>query len=215
MLPKIPMAGVALSSLLFTSSGCAASNRTRPEDMTVAEHREAARKDASASERASRSARAGGRSALSNRMLAESLSSRSAEHAAAADARVKQVSDLCQGTESIPALEAASITSIQPIVEADAPRSRGYLPVSLKGARIFTWAPAGLPADSLAAALRCEAARAGSGLDADSRSPLTVNTASSTVIQKGSRVVLEVRSKDVRAAEEIVRRARLLASARQ
>jgi hypothetical protein len=218
-MPKITMAGFALSSLLFTTSGCAALNRTRPEDMTVPEHRDAARQDATGSEQASPAAQAGGRTAVQNRIRAESLRSQSTEHAAAADARIEQVNELCQESGAGAGLETLSVASVEPLVEADVPRElrngKGYYPEHLKGARIVSLAPAGQSPGSLAAALRCEAARASSGIDETPESPLTVKSATATVRQRASSVVLEVRSKDSRAAEEILRRARRLASAKQ
>jgi hypothetical protein len=155
---------------------------------------------------------------MQKRAAADELLSRSAQHAEAADARLEDVDRACGPSDVGLTLETVPIISAEPIVEADAAAKyrsgRGHYPERLKGARINIRAPAGTPRDSVVSALRCEAARDSAGLGASPDSPLTVGSATTTVEQRTVSVMVEVRSEEPRSADEILRRARRLASAK-
>jgi hypothetical protein len=203
MLARLGLALVGLSSLL--SSGCASMYGTHPQDMTVPEHQEAARNDAAAAARAYLAAEAGGRGSGSARVQAGELQGRSAEHAAAAEARLQQVTSAC-AVESGPGLARLEVRSVERVT-VYRPTGKGSAPERLVGVRIVGQARTGESLGAAASALRCEAERGAAGLARDPASPLSVPSATATVEEAPPRVVVEVRSADPGAAQEILRRA--------
>jgi hypothetical protein len=216
---NLSFTSVALSSFLFTGAGCAAINQTRPQDMTVPGHEEAARKDAADAEALSQNPRVGGgRGGSPRAVVAESLRERSAEHAAAAKARLEQVGETCKTTGGPVGIRSLSVTSVEPIVEPDVPKAfqsgKGYYPERLKGARITGQLSGVAEPGAVADELRCDVAQAAAGIDTDgSSNPLAVESAATTIKTSRSSVVVEVRSRNATEAAEILRRAQRFARA--
>ena len=198
-------------------SGCAAFNRTRPSDMTIPEHEAAARAEAKEAEEAARRATVVGRGAESERYSAKRHRDLAQEHAAAAEHRRQEVATTCSGVTAPASLSSMPLTSVEPIWEAEVPPARrhprGYYPERLRGARIAV-APAGIAPAAAVPAVECEAARISSGLAAAaSQSPFAVRTAGTIVRVADARLVIEIRGGNRSDAEEILKRAEMLAVA--
>lgn len=93
MLARNGIALLSLLSITLAGSGCAALDRTRPKDMTVAEHREAAREWTAAAERAEHQDARTGRGEAQWRANVNAMRSLAARHAAAADRREQEVGE--------------------------------------------------------------------------------------------------------------------------
>ena len=221
--PMNPIVMTALGGLaaLMTLSGCAAINKTRPGDMTVPEHEQAARTEArSAGLDADHAARVGaGRSYERYRYAAARHRELAQEHAAAAERRRAEVAAACDGVVHSTPVMAMKVERVEEIREANVPRElrnpRGYYPERLRGARIVLEAPPG-GAQSAVRSIACEAARDSAGLDDATarRSPFAVRTARSTAhVGKGSGVIVEIRSPEREDAAEILERAQAIAAA--
>jgi hypothetical protein len=214
----IAMAALGGLAASMTLSGCAAMNKTRPGDMTVAEHEQAARKEASAADEAAQRATVVGRGASYERYSATRHRDLAKEHAAAAERRRAEVAAACEGVVFSTPLDAMKVERVDPIREPNVPRKlqngRGYYPERLKGARIVL-APAPGGAPGAMRSITCEAARDSAGLDVSSktRSPFAVRTARATTqAGQNSGVVVEIRSPDEDDAVEILQRAQAIAA---
>lgn len=206
--------------LAVTWTGCAALDRTRPHDMTVAEHERAAREGQAKAAAAVEQARGGGRGAPWQRSVARRQASLSTEHAEAARQLEREVTAACPaGTERLPAvLSELPVSRVEPIREAEVPPSlrsgRGYYPERLRGARLLL--SQGAPdRDVLVAALGCAHFQALAGtVGAEARSsPFVIRGAKLTVAERDRLLSVEIRAPRTREASEVLRRARLLASA--
>ena len=196
-------------------SACAAINGTRPGDMTIPEHQEAAQEEARNADEAARRATVIGRGSENERYSAWRHRELAKEHAAAAEQRRQEVAATCSGVTASTPFSAMPLASVEPIREADVPpakrQSRGYNPERLRGARIAL-APGGVAApDAAARAIECEAARVSAGLDrASPESPFAVRTAKAVVRVADTHLLVEVRGDDRGDAEEILKRAEAL-----
>jgi hypothetical protein len=208
------LGGVAAA---ITLSGCAAINHTRPGDMTVAGHEQAARAEATKADEAAKRATVAGRGGENEKLSAVHHRELANEHAAAAALRRKEVAETCAGVSAPAPLSSMRIVNVEPIREAavspEHQSPRGYYPTWLKGARI-TATPDGIATPDAARGLECEAARVSAGMDAASAwDPLAVRTAKTTVRVADARLVVEVRGGNTADAEEILKRAESLATA--
>ena len=194
------LSGVAAA---ITLSGCAATNKTRPGDMTIPEHEQAAKTEAKAAEEAAR-AIGFGRGAAYAKYSADRHRGYADEHAAAADQRRAEVAATCDGVVMATPLSKMKTERVEAIREADVPRN--YYPERLKGVRIAVVTAS--PAEA-ACSITCEAARESAGLVAESgnSSPFAIGTARTTARPADTGVVVEIRSPDEDDAAEIVRRA--------
>jgi hypothetical protein len=200
----------------ITLSGCAAINHTRPGDMTVAGHEQAALAEAKKADEAAKRATVVGRGAEYERFSAVRHRELAKEHAAAAELRRKQVAEACAAVSAPTPLSSMRVVTVEPIREAavspEHQSARGYYPKWLKGARI-TVTPDGIAPPDAARGLECEAARVSAGMDPESAgSPLAVRAAKTIVRVAQARLVLEVRADRSADAEEILKRAESLAS---
>lgn len=209
------LGGLAAS---MTLSGCAAMNKTRPGDMTVAEHEQAARKEASEADEAAQRATVVGRGASYERYSATRHRDLAKEHAAAAEQRRAEVAAACDGVVISSPFTAMQVEGVEAIREADTPRKlqngRGYYPEHLKGARVALAIPHG-DAPAAVRSIACEAARDSAGLDGDTkaRSPFAVRTARATTqVGPNSGVIVEIRSPEEDDAAEILHRAQAMAA---
>lgn len=196
----------------FTVSGCAAVNRTRPGDMTVPGHEQAAQVEGKQADEAARRATAIGRGAEYERYATWRHRRLAKEHAAAAERRRREVAAACDGIDISTPFATMVVERVEAIREADVPRelpkSRGYHPERLKGARVAVRTPEGVAPGPAALSIQCEAARASAGLDpASGQSPLAVRTAKPTVRSADATLIVEIRSADDGDAAEILRRA--------
>lgn len=167
------------------------------------EHEHAAQVDLRKSEEASAAARSGGRGASYERYSAQRHRELADEHAAAAGARRKEVAAVC-----------AEAT----IRENDVPKRlrnpRGYYPERLRGARIALQVGEATARAAAARSFEWEAARTAAGLEpVDLASPFAVRSARAIVRAEDPGIVIEVRGDQGEAAEEILRRATVLAQA--
>lgn len=209
------LGGLAAS---MTLSGCAAMNRTRPGDMTVAEHEQAARKEASEADSAAQRATVVGRGASYERYSATRHRDLAKEHAAAAERRRAEVAAACGGVVLSTPVTAMKVERVDAIREPNVPRElqkgKGYYPERLKGARmVLATAPDG--AAGAVRSIACEAARDSAGLDevANWRSPFAVRTARATAqVTQSSGVIVEIRSPEEDDAVEILHRAQAMAA---
>lgn len=202
----------------ITLSGCAAINRTRPGDMTVPEHEQAAEADGKKAAEAAKRATVVGRGSDYERYSAVRHRDLAKEHAAAAERRRAEVAAACDGVNVSNPFASMRVERVEAISEADVPPklrySRGYYPERLKGARVAVSTPEGVAPAPAARSVRCEAARASAGLDpASGETPLAVPTAKTTVRSVDSGLVVEIRSADQDDAAEILRRADAMAPA--
>jgi hypothetical protein len=220
MINMLTMKGLGAVAAVAALSGCAALNRTRPEDMTVPEHEHAAQVDLRKSEEASTAAAApaaaGYRGADFQRYSMRRHRELAGDHTAAADARRKEVAAVCAEADDSKSIAAMKIAGVEPIRENEVPKrlrnSRGYYPERLKGARIAIPAEKGAAQLAAMRSLECEAARAAALVDpVDLESPFAVRTAKAVVRAENPGIVVEVRGKGGEAAEEILRRANALA----
>lgn len=214
----LTMKGLVAIAAMAGVSGCAALNWTRPGDMTVPEHEHAAQVDLRKSEEAARAAAEGGRGATFQRYSEQRHRGLAAEHAAAAAARRKEVSDACEGADASKSLTAMRVAVVEPIRENEVPKRlrhpRGYYPEHLKGARIGLQVDENTALVVAARSLECEAVRAAALAEpVDSASPLAVPTAKAVVRAESPGIIVEVRADGGDAAEEILRRATALAQA--
>jgi hypothetical protein len=205
---------VAVTSL----SACAAINGTRPQDMTVPEHEEAANVEARRSEEAAKAAAAGGRSAEYERYSERRHRRLAREHAAAAEARRREVAATCADADRSVSLTSLKITRVEPIRENDVPKElrnpRGFYQERLKGARIALAIDAEMTPAAAAHSVQCDAAREAAQVDAaNPASPFAVPTAQAVVRAETPGVVVEVRGDAGEPAKEILRRADDLAQA--
>lgn len=203
----------------ITLSGCAAMNRTRPGDMTVPEHEQAAATEGEKADEAAKRATVIGRGSEYERYSAVRHRDLAKEHAAAAERRRGEVAAACEGVNVSTPFASMRVERIEAIREADVPRelrnSRGYYPERLKGARVAVSTPEGVPPAPTARSIHCEAARASAGLAPESgESPLAVRAAKPSVRPADSTLVVEIRSADQNDAAEILRRAEAMAAAR-
>ena len=203
--------GVALAVGI---SGCAAINRTRPGDMTIAEHEDAARVETLKADEAAQRATVVGRGAEYERYSTRRHRELAKEHAAAAEQRRQEVAATCSGVTASTPFSSLKFTGVEPIREADVPPAkrnpRGYYPERLRGARI-TVAPGGVAPASAARVIECEAERVSAGLEASTESPLAVRSAKAVVRVADTHLLVEVRGDDRGDAEEILKRAEALA----
>jgi hypothetical protein len=216
MITMLTMKGLGAVAAVAALSGCAALNRTRPQDMTVPEHEHAAQVDLRKSEEASTAAAAGYRGADFQRYSMRRHRELARDHAAAADARRKEVAAVCAEADDSKSIAAMKIAGIEPIRENEVPKrlrnSRGYYPERLKGARVAIPAEEGAAQLAAMRSLECEAARAAALVDpVDLESPFAVRTAKAVVRAENPGIVVEVRGDSGDAAEEILRRATALA----
>jgi hypothetical protein len=215
---SIAFAAAAGVAAAMAVSGCGAVNRTRPGDMTVPEHEQAAQSERRKAEESAERATSVGRGSEYERYSARRHRELAEAHAGAADRRRAEVGRACDGADVTSPLASMLVQRVEPIREGDVPpelrTSRGYYPDRLRGARMAVATPQGVAPDAAARSLRCEAARASAGLDqADGRSPLTVATSRTSVRVVDSGLVVEIRSPRQEDAAEILRRADPVAAA--
>lgn len=211
----------AVGSLVaaITVSGCAAVNKTRPGDMTVAEHEQAASTETKEAERAAARASVVGRGAEFERYSAIRHRELAKEHAAAAERRRAEVAAACDGVVISTPFTAMQVEHVEAIREADTPRElqngRGYYPKHLRGARVALAIPLG-DVPTAVRSITCESARDSAGLGGATaaRSPLAVRTARAAAqVGPTTGVIVEIRSPKEDDAVEILRRAEAMAQA--
>ena len=216
MLHLIGAKTIALAAALTTFSGCAALNRTRPQDMTIPEHEEASRRDLEKARQATDAAAQGGRSATFNRVSASRHRELAEEHARAAAAAREQATASCSNVTPAAVLRAMRVATVEPIIEREFPfgvRSpKGYYPEKLQGARLAVLLGEDVAPESAARAIECQAVRFASGLDPDDgASPLGVRSAKALARAEPPGILIEIRADPDAAAEEILRRSREIA----
>jgi hypothetical protein len=201
----------------FALSGCATVGGTRPGDMTIPEHEQAA-----AVEQKKADAAPEGRT-IQGHGPAWGVQSRARhlelakKHAQAAELRRAEVAATCEGVTAPLAFASMRVEHVEAIREATVPperrSSRGYYPEYLKGARVALSVTEGATAAATARSVQCEVARVSSGMEeASPASPLAVRTARANVALADSGLVVEIRSADSKDAAEILRRAEAMAA---
>jgi hypothetical protein len=209
MIDMLAMKALGAVAAVAALSGCAAVNRTRPQDMTVPEHEQAAQADLRKSEEASTGAATGARGAAFQRYSAQRHRELAGEHAGAAEARRKEVAAICGEADASKPLAAMKIAAVEPIRERQH-YARGYSPNQLKGARIALQVDEGVA--QAARSVECEAARAAALVGpVDAASPFAVPAATAVVRPQAPGIVVEIRGDSDEVAEEILRRATALA----
>lgn len=214
MISVLTIKGIAASVAIGALTGCAGLGRTRPQDMTVPQHEQAAREDFRKFAEASAAARAGGRTASYERMSAQHHRNLANEHAAAAAVRRKEVDAICaEATRTH--LHEMIVANVDPIIENDVPKHlrhpRGYYPERLKGARIALKVDEGDQRIAASRSVQCEAALASAGIEpVNAASPFAVRGAKAAVRVQDPGIVVEVRS-DERDAASVLDRASALA----
>lgn len=204
---------VILVAATAAGSGCAAWNRTRPHDMTVARHEEASRRHRVEAESRREWAALVGRGAEWDRAEVRHHARLAADHARAAKELDAEVRAACPwGTARLPApLESLGVVKVDAIREADGPVSgRGRYP-RLQGARLVV--AGGGPAE-LGQAARCVKLQAIAGTaDREAlESPFAVPGARFAVNEDREALALEIRGTDAASAAEILGRAQAFAT---
>lgn len=216
-------ANMKLAALAITASGalsaCAAISRTRPHDMTAAEHEQAATTAEAKGASLAAAAATPSRTASYERVAAQSQRDLAVDHRRAARVLREEAETACRGVPSdqtIRPLGGLPVTAVAPLREA-APRppARGYFPVRLTGAAVSVRSRGTLDSDTLEGILRCGLARAAASAEngpgvAD---PIAVSGASARIRPAAdkSALTVEFRSLDPDRAAEILRRAQALA----
>jgi hypothetical protein len=217
---KLTVVALGGMAAAITLSACAAMNRTRPGDMTVPEHEQAAAAEGKKAEEAAKRATSVGRGSEYERYSAVRHHELAKEHSAAAERRRGEVATACEGVNVSTPFASMRVERVEAIREADVSRERqngrGHYPERLKGARVAVSTLDDASPAPAARSIECEGARASAGLDpASGASPLAVRTAKPSVRPADSTLVVEIRSADQEDAAEILRRAEAMAAAPQ
>jgi hypothetical protein len=196
------------AAAVIALSGCATTNGTRPGDMTIPEHEQAAANEEQADD-------VEGGYEPPHASLSYDPDSRhlelAKEHARAADLRRAEVASVCDGVIMSTSLASMRVERFEAIREP-LHVARMSIPEYLKGARLTLSMPPGNAAPPTTRSLQCEAARASAGLEpALAQSPLAVKTAEVALLPDRSKLVVEIRSTDSDDATEILRRAEAMA----
>jgi hypothetical protein len=199
-------------------SGCGATYKTRPHDLTVRGHEDAAASEDAEAKRSADAAEVIGRGSANARAMVTHHHELAESHRAAANALRDKEAKACAGVAPETAARAdvpgASLTTVDAIRERPlVPGGRvsaGYVPVYLRGARLTLRGEGGQR--DIERVLACRIARFAAAGD-DGVDPVAVRGASASVRpgEEGS-VVVELRAADETAAAEVLRRARALAS---
>ena len=206
-------AAFALNAL----TGCVALYKTRPHDLTVRGHEEAAMAEEGKADKAAQDSRSVGRGAQYAHYMAPRYRELAESHRAAARSLREEEARACN---SIPmavagaAMPEIKVTSVEEIRRATVPpvvhSARGYSPVYLTGAKLTIQAEAS-PAE-VERFVACRVAHAASEGD-DGIDPLGVRGTTIKVVAPEARpLLLEIVAEDQPTAGEVLRRARALAA---
>lgn len=211
-----PKTMFALAAVLTATVfiGCAAFNRTRPQDLTVRGHEQAAVAEEENAAQAARDAKFGGRGAQYAQFMAPRYRSLVESHRAAARFLRDEVARACDGVPEAlgPAIDGVMVVSVDELRRGSEPpvvhSARGFNPEYLLGAKIALVGE--VTPSALTGLLRCRIARAAADGD-DGVDPVAVKGAKVMVLPRGEGgLLVEIRTEDQPTASEVVRRARLL-----
>lgn len=194
---------LAAISAAVVPSGCATFERTRPHDMSVLEHRRAARSADERSRYEAAEADKGGRVALQHRATARHEAELAAAHADAANQLLAVERAAC---EDIPAHDIAPGLSGLEVIRVSTLDRRVKFREVPEGVA-FVVGTRGRPFDALARLMRCRVAHAAVTRDASDPLSLT-GTYVRTYRDDGDAAIVQIVSRDPDRAEEIIRRVR-------
>jgi hypothetical protein len=213
-----------LLSLSFAIVGCASTPGARPEEMSAAEHEQAARQhagEAAAIEAGCNNLNAGicwtsvGHPTTETQQRAEKHRRMAADHRAASQALRDAEASACAGIpnrdrDESPFLHREDIVDVAPLYASVSSKSGGQ---RLIGATVRFHAVPGMTAEWLQRIVECHMARnaaMGYAMPEMNECPLMIKGATATVTSTGNGFAVNVRSEDIEAATDIRRRAEAL-----